>query len=186
MAIFASFVHCLPNILQRHTTAFTWCDCMSMTLASFFGDISRLLDFSHQISRKRCVIRQKLLYTTKSHTSFRLVPLLMTLKYIWRSLRPIGCHFHIHFNNLWHAFASRGLQAMAELLVTSARWYCDASCLFVCLFRSFVRSLTLNQRLHKMAGGRWACGRQARGWAITSHWRCGGLTEVAPYECFFF
>ena len=27
------------------------------------------------------------------------------------------CHFHVHFSNLWQAFASRGLPAIAELLV---------------------------------------------------------------------
>jgi len=57
-----------------------------MTLGIFQGHWT----VSHQISQKRCVIRQKLLQTTnrKSYTSFRLVPLLMTLKYIWRSFQP--------------------------------------------------------------------------------------------------
>ena len=40
----------------------------------------------------------------------------MTLKYIWRSL-SLGCHFHVHFSYPWHAFASHGLPAIAELLV---------------------------------------------------------------------
>jgi len=31
----------------------------------------------------------------------------------------IGCHFHVHFSNLWQTFASRGLPAIAELLVLS-------------------------------------------------------------------
>jgi len=46
------------------------------------GDISRSLDCLYQISYKRCIIQQQLLQTTsrKSYTSFRLVPLLMTLK----------------------------------------------------------------------------------------------------------
>ena len=44
------------------------------------------------------------------------MPLLMTLKYIWRSFSP-GCHFHVHFSYPWHAFASHGLPAIAELLV---------------------------------------------------------------------
>ena len=47
---------------------------------------------------------------------FRLVPLLMTLKYIWRSFQP-RMSFHVHFSNPWHAFASHGLPAIAELLV---------------------------------------------------------------------
>ena len=41
----------------------------------------------------------------------------MTLKYIWRSF-SLGCHFHVHFSYLWHAFASHGLPAIAELLVS--------------------------------------------------------------------
>jgi len=56
-----------------------------MTLGIFQGHWT----VSHQISQKQCVIRQKSLYTTnrKSYTSFLLVPLLMTLKYIWRSIQ---------------------------------------------------------------------------------------------------
>ena len=50
---------------------------LSMTLAIFQGHLTVL----HQIFQERYVIRQ---YTTnsKSYTSFRLVPLLMTLTYI--------------------------------------------------------------------------------------------------------
>jgi len=29
----------------------------------------------------------------------------------------LGCHFHVNFSNLWHAFASHGLPSIAELLV---------------------------------------------------------------------
>jgi len=29
----------------------------------------------------------------------------------------LGCHFHVHFSNPWHAFVSHGLPAIAELLV---------------------------------------------------------------------
>jgi len=29
----------------------------------------------------------------------------------------LGCHFHVHFRYPWHAFASYGLPAIAELLV---------------------------------------------------------------------
>ena len=31
----------------------------------------------------------------------------------------LGCHFHVHFSNPWHAFASHGLPAIAELLVST-------------------------------------------------------------------
>jgi len=43
------------------------------------------------VSRKRWVIRQKLLWTTNSnsYTSFRLVPCSMTLNDIWRSFQPM-------------------------------------------------------------------------------------------------
>jgi len=40
------------------------------------------------------------------------------LKYIWRSF-SLGCHFHVYFSYPWHAFASHGLPAIAELLVYS-------------------------------------------------------------------
>jgi len=80
VAIFASFVHCLPNILHTCPHDSFQVIRLSMTLGIFQGRWTVL----HQISQKRCVIRQKLLQTTnrKSYTSFRLVPLLMTLKYI--------------------------------------------------------------------------------------------------------
>ena len=45
----------------------------------------------------------------------------MTLKYIWRSF-SLGCHFHVHFSYPWHAFASHGLPAIAELLVQTYFW----------------------------------------------------------------
>jgi len=38
----------------------------------------------------------------------------------WSTLEghfSLGCHFHLHFSNPWHAFASHGLPATAELLV---------------------------------------------------------------------
>jgi len=31
----------------------------------------------------------------------------------------LGCHFYVYFSNPWHAFASHGLPAIAELLVSS-------------------------------------------------------------------
>jgi len=59
---------------------------LSMTLGIFQGHWT----VSHRISQKRCVIWQKLLYTTnrKSYTSFRLVPLLMCdTEHIFASLQ---------------------------------------------------------------------------------------------------
>jgi len=41
----------------------------------------------------------------------------MTLKY-FEGHFSLCCHFHVHFSNPWHAFASHGLPATAELLVS--------------------------------------------------------------------
>jgi len=77
---FCFILHYLPNILHTWLHDSFQVIRLSMTLGIFQGHWT----VSHQISQKRCVIRQKLLSTTnrKSYTSFRLVPLLMTLKYI--------------------------------------------------------------------------------------------------------
>ena len=42
---------------------------------------------------------------------------MVTLKYTLEGHFSLGCHFHVHFSNPWHAFASHGLPAIAELLV---------------------------------------------------------------------
>ena len=57
MAIFASFVHCLPNILHTWPHDSFQVIRLSMTLGIFQGHWI----VSHHISQKRCVIRQKLL-----------------------------------------------------------------------------------------------------------------------------
>ena len=53
MAIFASFVHCLPNILHTWPHNSFQVIRLSMTLSIFQGHWT----LSHQISQKRCVIR---------------------------------------------------------------------------------------------------------------------------------
>ena len=113
MAIFGSFGHCLPNILHTWPPDSFQVIRLSMTLGIFQSHWTVL----HQISQKRCVIRQKLLWTTnrKSYTSFRLVQ----LWWPWSTFEShfslyIGCHFHVHFNYPWHA--------LAELLVTVRRY----------------------------------------------------------------
>jgi len=74
----------------------------------------------HQISQKRCVIRQKLLLIG-NHT------LAFDWSYFWwpwstlEGHFSLGCHFHVYFSNPSHAFASHGLPATAALLVT---FYC--------------------------------------------------------------
>jgi len=57
MAIFVSFVHCLPNVLHTWPHDSFQVIRLSMTLGIFQGHWS----ISHQISQKRCVIRQKLM-----------------------------------------------------------------------------------------------------------------------------
>jgi len=57
MAIFASFVHYLPNILHTWPHDSFQVIRLSMTLGIFQGHWT----VSHQSSPKRCVIRQKLL-----------------------------------------------------------------------------------------------------------------------------
>ena len=70
-----------------------------------------------QISRSKPLFRRS---SHRHNTSFRLVPLLMTLKDIWRSFqsklsftRPLSQKLYkIHpqnFSNLWQAFTSRGV-----------------------------------------------------------------------------
>jgi len=118
MAIFASFVHCLPNILHTWPHDSFQVIRLSMTLGIFQDHWT----VSHQISQKRCVIRQKLLYRQLigNHT------LAFDWCHFWwpwstfEGHFSLGCHFHVHFSYPWHAFASHGLPAIAELLVGKA------------------------------------------------------------------
>jgi len=41
---------------------------------------------------------------------------------IFESHFSLGCFFHVDFSDPWHSFASHGLTAIAELLVTSRRY----------------------------------------------------------------
>ena len=79
MAIFASFVH-----IHGHKTVFRWYDCqwpwayfkvIGLFHIKFLKNVIGTCDTAKVTNRK-------------SYTSFRLVPLLMTLKYIWRSFQP--------------------------------------------------------------------------------------------------
>ena len=84
----------------------------------------------------------------------------MTLKYIWRSF-SLGCHFHVHFSYPWHAFASHGLPAIAELLVynyshieqvTSYRCiytiFSFTICEMSCCINMMLRDCVLQAKLH--------------------------------------
>jgi len=107
-----------PKLLTRNQTSdFRWYECWWPW--RYFNVIN--------LFHIKFLVRQKLLQSTnrKSYTSFRLVPLLMTLKYIWRSFQP-RLSFPRPFQQ---AFASRGLPAILELLVRYRRLanssYCD-------------------------------------------------------------
>ena len=44
--------------------------------------------------------------------------------WLWSTFKGhfrLGCHFHVHFSNPWHAFASHSLPAIAEFLVIIPR-----------------------------------------------------------------
>jgi len=57
----------------------------------------------------------------------------------------LGCHFHVHFSNPSHAFASHGLPAIAELLVVGS-FIVNGICSIKTLFCVFVReSLSLRE-----------------------------------------
>jgi len=62
----------------------------------------------------------------------------------------LSCHFHVHYSYRWHAFASHGLPAIAELLVfqgnaaTDLRWGGRADATFSC---SSSKSTTVKELL---------------------------------------
>jgi len=116
MAIFASFVHFLPNILHTWPHDDFQVIRLSMTLDIFQCHWT----VSHRISQNgvwygKSYYRQLI----GNHT------LAFDWSYFWwpwstfEGHFSLGCHFHVHFSNLWHAFASHGLPAIAELLVVS-------------------------------------------------------------------
>ena len=84
------------------------------------GDISRSLDcFASNYSRTvRDSLRQKLLQSILIGNHALAIDRCHFL-WPWSTFEghfSLGCHFHVHFSNLWHAFASCGLPAIAELL----------------------------------------------------------------------
>ena len=99
--------------IYGHTTAFTWCDCRwpwryykvirlfhikFLVNGALYGrSYYKLLIGNHALAFDWCHFWWPW-STFEGHFS-------------------LVCHFHVHFSNLWHAFASRGLPAIAELLV---------------------------------------------------------------------
>ena len=99
--IFYKYIH-------GHTTAFRWYDCQWPWV--------KVIGLFHIKFLKNSVWYGKSYYRLLigNHTlAFDCCHFLMTLKYIWRSFQ----HFHVYFSNHWHAFASHGLPAIAELVV---------------------------------------------------------------------
>jgi len=99
--------------IHAHTTAFRWYDCewpwayfkviglfhIKFLKIGVWYDKSyyRLLIGNHTLAFDRCHVWWP--WTTfEGHFS-------------------LGCHFHVHFSNPWHASASHGLPAIAVLLV---------------------------------------------------------------------
>ena len=114
MAIFAlhSFTVFRKFYIHGHTTAFRWYDCQ-WPWAYF-----QVIGLFHIKFLKNGV------WYGKSY--YRLLVGNHTLAFDWchfwwpwstfEDHFSRGCHFHVHFSYPWHAFASRGLPAIAELL----------------------------------------------------------------------
>jgi len=117
MAIFASFVHCFPSILHTWPHDSFQVIRLSMTLGIFQGHWTA----SHQISQKSVWYGKSYYRVQTTHRKS------YTIAFDWchfwwhwstfESYFSLGCHFHVHFNYPWHAFASHGLPAIAELLI---------------------------------------------------------------------
>ena len=100
--------------IHGHTTAFTWCDCRWPWR---YFKVIRLFHIKFLVngalygkSYNRVLIGNHTLALDWCH-----------FWWPWSTFQDhfsLGCHFCVHFSNLWHAFASRGLPAIAELLVT--------------------------------------------------------------------
>jgi len=99
--------------IHGHTTAFTWCDCRWPWR---YFKVIRLFHIK--------LLKNGAWYG-KSY--YRLLIGNYTLAFDWCHFWwpwitfdghfSLGSHFHVHFSNLWPAFASRGLPAIAELVV---------------------------------------------------------------------
>jgi len=99
--------------IHGHPTTFTWCDCrwpwryfkvirlfyikLLKNSARYGKSYYRLLIGRHTVAFDWCHFWWPW-STFEGHFS-------------------LVCHFHVYFSNPWHAFASRGLPAIAELLV---------------------------------------------------------------------
>ena len=156
MAIFDSFGHCLPNILHTWPHDSIQVIRLSMTLAYF-----KVIGLFHIKFLKNGVWYGKSYYRLLigNHT------LAFDWSYFWWSWSTVeghfslGCHFHVHFSNPWHAFASHGLPAIAELLVTVRR------CVWPTISKSVGDSLGSNGP--PLGNGIWSANLMVT-WSITS------------------
>ena len=113
-----------PEIYNKKSNVCFQVIRMSMT----FGDISKSLNF-HVKSYYRVLTWHHTLAFDWCH-----------FWWPWSTFEghfSLGCHFNVHFSNLWQAFASRGLPAIAELLVhyKFAKFQIFINCwtIFMCL-----------------------------------------------------
>jgi len=125
MAIFGSFGYCLPNILHTWSHDIFQVIRLSMALGIFQGHWT----VSHQIS-------QNGVWYDKSYDILLIGNHTLAFDWChfwgpWSTFEghfSLGCHFHVHFSNLWHAIASHGLPAIAELLVVLVTEACVPNC----------------------------------------------------------
>jgi len=118
MAIFTSFVHCFLNIL--HTWPHDSFQVIRLSWPWAYFKVIGLFDIKF--------LKNGVWYGI---SYYRLLIGNHTLAFDWchfwwpwstfEGLFSLGCHFHVYFSNLWYAFASHGLPAIAELLVV----YCN-------------------------------------------------------------
>jgi len=123
MATFAFFVHRLPNIL--HTWPHDSFQVIRLSMTLGIHVYFKVIGLFHIKFLKNGV------WYSKSY--YRLLIGNHTLSFDrchfwwpWRIFEghfSLGCHFHVYFSNPWHAFASHGLPATAELLVNY--WSCS-------------------------------------------------------------
>ena len=102
--------------VHGHTTAFTWCDCR---WPWWYFKVIRLFHVKflkngawYGKNYYRPLIGNHILAFHWCH-----------FWWPWSTFEghfSLGWHFHVHFSNPWHAFASRGLPAIADLLVFSS------------------------------------------------------------------
>jgi len=103
--------------IYGHTTAFRWYNCQ-WPLAYF-----KVIGLFHIKFLKNGVWYGKSYYRQligNNTLAFDWCHFWWPWSTFWRSFN-LGCHFHVHFSYPWHAFASHGLPAIAELLVRPSR-----------------------------------------------------------------